>query len=64
MLDQAGYKKGSDGIRIDAKTGKALSFRLGIHSDSVTDAQIANYLVGWLKDVGIKLTIQPMSMTS
>ena len=46
---QAGYKKGSDGIRTDPKTGKPLSFRLGTHSDDSYDAQIANYLIGWMK---------------
>jgi peptide/nickel transport system substrate-binding protein len=61
ILDAAGYKKGSDGIRTDPKTGKPLAFRLGTHSDDSYDAQIANYLVGWMKDIGIKFTIQPMS---
>lgn len=61
ILDQAGYKKGSDGIRTDPKTGKPLSFRLGTHSDDSYDAQIAQYLQGWMKDIGIKLTIDPMS---
>ncbi len=64
MLDDAGYTRGSNGIRVDPKTGKPMSFRLGIHSDRTTDAQIANYLVGWMKDLGIKLTIQSMSSTA
>jgi peptide/nickel transport system substrate-binding protein len=64
ILDAAGYKKGSDGIRVDPKTHKKLSFRLGIHSDTTSDAQIATYLEGWLKAVGIKLDIQSMSFTT
>lgn len=64
LLDSAGYAKGSDGIRKDPKTGKQLSFRLGIHSDSISDSQIATYLVGWLKDVGIKLKIESQTMTA
>jgi peptide/nickel transport system substrate-binding protein len=64
ILDAAGYRAGSGGIRTDADTGKPLSFRLGIHSDSVSDSQIANYLVGWMKDIGIRLTIQSQSMTA
>jgi peptide/nickel transport system substrate-binding protein len=63
LLDSAGYPMGSGGVRHDTKTGKPLTFRLGVHSDSVSDAQIANYLVGWMKDIGIKLTIQSQSMT-
>ncbi|MGI8878990.1 MAG: ABC transporter substrate-binding protein [Jatrophihabitans sp.] len=61
ILDAAGYPKGADGIRKDSKTGKALSFRLGTHSDDTYDSQIANYLAGWMKDIGIKLTVQPQS---
>src|SRR6202035_4370637 len=64
LLDTAGYKKGSDGIRIDPKTGKPLNLRLGIHSDDPTDAAISTYLAGWLKEIGVNLTIQPLSMTA
>jgi peptide/nickel transport system substrate-binding protein len=63
LLDQAGYPKGNDGYRVDKRTGKQLSFRLGIHSESASDAQTANYLVGWMKSIGIKLTVQSMSNT-
>ncbi|HEX3816213.1 MAG TPA: ABC transporter substrate-binding protein [Mycobacteriales bacterium] len=63
ILDQAGYKKGPDGIRVDPKTHKKLSFRFGIHSDTSTDAQISTYVEGWLKAVGIQLKIDPMSFT-
>ncbi|MCW2940815.1 MAG: ABC-type dipeptide transport system periplasmic component-like protein [Actinomycetia bacterium] len=64
LLDTAGYKKGSDGIRIDPKTGKPLNLRLGIHSDDPTDAAISTYLAGWLKEIGVNLTIQPLSMSA
>lgn len=63
ILDAAGYTKGSDGYRVDAKTGKPLAFRLGTHSDSAEDAQVAEYFVGWMRDIGIKITLQPMSFS-
>ena len=63
LLDQSGYPKGKDGIRVDKKTGKQLSFRLGIHSDDSNDAAIAQYLVPWMKAIGINLTVQPMSFS-
>ncbi|MGH3424081.1 MAG: ABC transporter substrate-binding protein [Nocardioidaceae bacterium] len=63
ILDDAGYAKGADGIRVDPKSGKKLEFRLGIHSDEAQDAQISKYLQGWLKEIGIKLDIQSLSMT-
>ncbi|MEY9962551.1 peptide/nickel transport system substrate-binding protein [Streptacidiphilus sp. MAP12-16] len=64
MLDAAGYRLGPDGIRVGPKTGKPLNLRLGIHSDSSSDAAISTYLAGWLKAIGVKVVIQPMSMTA
>ncbi|NUR85714.1 MAG: ABC transporter substrate-binding protein [Nonomuraea sp.] len=62
VLDDAGYAKGADGIRV--KDGKPLAFRLGIHSDDSADAAITNYLVGWMKAIGIKLNVQSLSMSA
>ena len=64
LLDQAGYAKGSDGVRTDPRTGKPLSFRLGTHTDDVSDTSIASFLVSWMKAIGIKLNIEPMSNTA
>ena len=61
ILTAAGYKMGPGGIRIDPKTHKPLVIRLGIHSDSSADAQMAPYLQEWLKAVGIGVNIQSMS---
>ncbi|WP_406260014.1 ABC transporter substrate-binding protein [Actinacidiphila glaucinigra] len=60
-LDEAGYKKGSDGIRVDPKSGRKLEFRLGIHSDDDGDAKVSTYLTGWFKEIGVKADIQAMS---
>src|SRR3954447_14208087 len=60
MLDDAGYKMGSNGVRV-APDGKHLEFRLGIHSDDATDAAIAPYLKEWMADIGIKLDVNAMS---
>jgi peptide/nickel transport system substrate-binding protein len=60
MLDQAGYKMGSNGVRV-APDGKPLEFRLGIHSDDATDAAIAPYLKEWMSAIGIKLDVNAMS---
>ena len=61
VLDAAGYKTGPGGIRVDPKTGKQLELRLGIHSDSSSDAEIAPYIQEWLQAVGIKVDVQAMS---
>lgn len=56
-LDQAGYKKGPDGIRL-GKDGKPIVLRLlGDNSDS-TDKQMADYIIPWLKKIGIKVDLQ------
>ncbi|MGC4111111.1 MAG: ABC transporter substrate-binding protein [Nocardioides sp.] len=60
MLDAAGYKMGSNGVRV-APDGKPLEFRLGIHSDDATDAAIAPYLKEWMSAIGIKLDVNAMS---
>ncbi|HEY3714301.1 MAG TPA: ABC transporter substrate-binding protein [Jatrophihabitantaceae bacterium] len=62
ILDAAGYLKKGD-YRVDPKTNKQLAFRLGTHADEANDQQIAPYLVGWFKSVGIKLTLQPQSFS-
>jgi len=62
ILDAAGYPK-QGAYRVDPKTHKQLAFRLGTHSDDANDQQIAPYLVGWFKSIGIKLTLQPQSMS-
>jgi peptide/nickel transport system substrate-binding protein len=61
LLNSAGYKMGPNGIRIDPKTHKPLTLRLGIHSDESTDAAMAPYIVEWLKAIGIGVTIDSMS---
>lgn len=61
VLDDAGYKKGSDGTRVDPKSKRKLEFRLGIHSDNDSDAKVSTYLAGWFKQIGVKVDIQSMS---
>ncbi|MEU7000000.1 peptide ABC transporter substrate-binding protein [Nonomuraea sp. NPDC046570] len=64
ILDEAGYTKGADGVRVDPKSGKPLNLRLGIHADDTADAGISTYLKGWLETIGIKLKIQTLSMSA
>ncbi|MFC8238030.1 ABC transporter substrate-binding protein [Streptomyces sp. NPDC057284] len=63
LLDEAGYTKGKDGIRVSPKTKNPLKLRLGTHSDAATDTQIATYLTGWMKQIGVELTAEPLSST-
>jgi peptide/nickel transport system substrate-binding protein len=60
MLDDAGYKKGADGIRLD-KTGKPLNLRLLAHAEANLDETGGPFIKGWLKDIGINVALQPRS---
>lgn len=51
-LDQAGYKKGPDGVRT-APGGAKLELRLTGHANRSYDQGVAQYVTGWLKDIGI-----------
>lgn len=56
-LDEAGYAKGPDGIRLD-KTGKPLKLRLIGDSGQTTDQPATQYIKSWLKDIGLDVEVQ------
>jgi len=57
LLDAAGYKVGSDGIRVDSK-GNRLSFRLFGRTDSSgnNSQKAVQFLKGYLNAVGVEVT--------
>ena len=58
ILEDAGYKDvDGDGFR-ETKDGKKLALRFYATTDSVQNQTAAKLIVGWLKDVGIKLNLQ------
>ena len=56
LLEDAGYKKGPDGIRKKAD-GKPLKFRLMGRNTEPAHAQMADFLTSWFKDIGIGLDV-------
>ncbi|WP_433166553.1 ABC transporter substrate-binding protein [Kribbella sp. CA-247076] len=56
ILDDAGYKKGADGIRTMPDGSKKLAFRFSIHTDTPIEDKLAEYLTGWFKEIGIQLS--------
>lgn len=54
QLDAAGYKRGGDGVRT-SPDGKPLKFRLTARSSEDFPQRTSEYLVGWLKQVGITI---------
>jgi peptide/nickel transport system substrate-binding protein len=61
ILDAAGYKKDSHGIRVDPKTGKEISLRLFARSDSQSSQQSVQFVQNWLQDIGFKITVKVLS---
>ncbi|MDN6122361.1 MAG: ABC transporter substrate-binding protein [Brevibacterium sp.] len=53
LLDEAGWKEGSEGIR--EKDGKTLELRLLTDSDATVEQKTAKFLKPWMKDIGIQL---------
>lgn len=60
LLDEAGYRRGTDGVRTD-KQGRPIRLRLLVNSDRTQDAQIAEYVKEWFAAVGIGLTPESKS---
>lgn len=56
LLDDAGYKKGPDGIRLD-RQGKPLKLRLMGRNTDPTHQQMADFIKPWLADIGIEITV-------
>ncbi|WP_158891807.1 ABC transporter substrate-binding protein [Amycolatopsis anabasis] len=59
-LDQAGYPKGADGVRV-SPDGKRLEFRLVGRASENFAQRAADYVTGWLGEIGIKVTKQLVS---
>jgi peptide/nickel transport system substrate-binding protein len=60
ILDRAGYKPGSDGIR--AKGNVKLSFNLAVRSESPENIQMAKLVKEMTKPIGINFNVQVMSV--
>lgn len=56
LLDDSGYAKGPDGIRLD-KEGKPLKLRLMGRNTDPGHQQIADFVKPWLKEIGIEVTV-------
>ena len=65
ILEDAGYKKGADGIR--AKGDVKLEMRLQFPNNRPNYPRIADLMAGWLQEIGIKVTpevVDPDALTA
>ncbi len=58
LLDAAGYTKGSDGSRVDPKSGKKLDFRLFGRTEDENSKGVVPYIQDWMNQIGIKTKVQ------
>jgi peptide/nickel transport system substrate-binding protein len=56
-LDAAGYPKGAGGLRT-GKDGQEINLRLLATSDNAENQQIAEYVKGWFKEIGVGVTLE------
>ncbi|MHC9043922.1 ABC transporter substrate-binding protein [Microbacterium saperdae] len=60
MLDEAGYERGADGVRLD-KSGNPIDLRIMGRSSSSNSQQAADFIGPWLEEIGIKTTVSMLS---
>lgn len=60
-LDAAGYRRGSDGVRIDPTTHRPLELRLLLANSDQNAIETAPYLKDWLGQIGIKIDVSTAS---
>ena len=59
ILEEAGYKDtDGDGVREMPGGGQPLNFRYMVRSDGETGAEIAEFITGWLDEIGIATTVK------
>ena len=59
LLDQSGYAKGADGIRVDPKTGQPLHITLPTSDDVNGSTDVGQLIRGFLKQIGITVDVKP-----
>lgn len=64
LLDEAGWKKDSDGNRIDPNTKKPAELRLTYSQDSKTNQAIADSVKKYIGEVGIEVKLNPQDGTT
>ena len=62
ILESAGYKLGSDGVRAKGKV--RLEFRLQFPSTNPVYPRIADMLAGWFKQIGVKANVEAVDSDS
>jgi peptide/nickel transport system substrate-binding protein len=61
MLDDAGYKRGDGGVRVDPATGDKLVIRMPISQETAGALTAGQLIVGYLGEIGVEVKIFPVN---
>lgn len=61
MLDEAGYTRGDDDVRVDPATGDRLAIRMPISQETAGAAPAGQLIVGYLDQIGVEVEIFPVN---
>ena len=61
LLDEAGYARGEDGIRVDPQTGQPLVIRMPTSNDTPGSDIAGQLIASYLSQIGIEVKAQPVS---
>jgi peptide/nickel transport system substrate-binding protein len=61
LLDDAGYARGPDGVRVDPANGEPLKMRLPVSGDTVGSEGAGKLIAGFLGKIGIDVDVQPVT---
>ena len=61
LLDDAGYKQNSDGIRVDPATGDVLKLRMPISQETPGAFTAGQLIQGYLKAIGVDVELLPVN---
>jgi peptide/nickel transport system substrate-binding protein len=61
LLDESGYERGADGVRVDPQTGEPLALRMPISQETAGALPAGQLIVGYLDQIGIEVEIFPVN---
>jgi peptide/nickel transport system substrate-binding protein len=61
LLDENGYERGPDGVRVDPATGDRLALRMPISQETAGALPAGQLIVGYLEQIGIEVEIFPVN---
>ena len=61
LLDEAGYERNADGVRVDPETGDLLRLRMPVSQETPGALIAGQLIVGYLDEIGIEVELSPVN---